>query len=116
MRAEGVPVIAEAFVAINIAGSTPASSMTFAADNANTVSGILLPATATVASGGTLALPATLLPFGVKSALTWASGTTGKATVSSTGVVTGVATGTSAITVTAANGQSASCVVTVTSA
>ena len=116
MRADGVPVIAEAFVAINIAGSTPATSMTFAADNANTVAGILLPATATVASGGTLALPATLLPFGVKSALTWASGTTGKATVSSTGVVTGVATGTSAITVTAANGQSASCVVTVTSA
>lgn len=116
MRADGVPVIAEAFVAINIAGSTPASSMTFAADNANTVSGILLPATATVASGAALALPATLLPFGVKSALTWASGTTGKATVNSSGVVTGVATGTSTITVTAANGQSASCVVTVTSA
>ena len=116
MRADGVPVIAEAFVAINIAGSTPATSMTFAADNANTVAGILLPATASVASGSTLALPATLLPFGVKSALTWASGTTGKATVSSTGVVTGVATGTSTITATATNGQSASCVVTVTSA
>ena len=116
MRADGVPVIAEAFVAINIAGSTPASSMTFAADGANTVAGILLPATASVASGATLALPATLLPFGVKSALTWASGTTGKATVNSSGVVTGVAAGTSTITVTAANGQSASCVVTVTSA
>lgn len=116
MRADGVPVIAEAFVAINIAGSTPATSLTFAADGANTVAGILLPATASVASGATLALPATLLPFGVKSALTWASGTTGKATVNSSGVVTGVATGTSTITVTAANGQSASCVVTVTSA
>ena len=116
MRADGVPVIAEAFVAINIAGSTPATSLTFAADGANTVAGILLPATASVASGGTLALPATLLPFGVKSALTWASGTTGKATVNSSGVVTGVATGTSTITVTAANGQSASCVVTITSA
>lgn len=116
MRADGVPVIAEAFVAINIAGSTPATSMTFAADGANTVAGIVLPATASVASGGTLALPAVLLPFGVKDSLTWASGTTGKATVSSTGVVTGVATGTSKITATSTNGKTAECVVTVVSA
>ena len=116
MRADGVPVIAQAFVAINIAGSTPTTSMTFAGDNANTVSGILLPATASVAKDATLALPAVLLPFGVESALTWESGTTAKATVSSTGVVTGVATGTAVITATAANGQSASCTVTVTSA
>lgn len=116
MRADGTPVIAGAFVAINIAGSTPATSMQFAADTANTVSGILLPATASVAKDATLALPAVLLPFGVESALTWESGTTAKATVSSTGVVTGVATGTAVITATAANGQSASCTVTVTSA
>ena len=116
MRADGVPVIAEAFVAINIAGSTPATSMTFAADGANTVAGILLPATASVASGATLALPATLLPFGVKSAITWTSATTAKATVdSTTGVVTGVATGSSVITATA-GGKSATCTVTVTSA
>ena len=116
MRADGVPVIAQAFVAINIAGSTPTTSMTFAGDNANTVSGILLPATASVAKDATLQLPAVLLPFGVESAVTWASGTTAKATVNSSGVVTGVATGTSLITATAANGQSASCTVTVTSA
>ena len=116
MRADGVPVIAEAFVAINIAGSTPATSMTFAADGANTVAGIVLPATASVASGATLALPAVLLPFGVKDTITWASGTTGKATVSSTGVVTGVATGTSKITATSTNGKTAECVVTVVSA
>ena len=116
MRADGVPVIAEAFVAINIAGSTPATSLTFAADGANTVAGILLPATASVASGATLALPATLLPFGVKSAITWTSATTAKATVdSTTGVVTGVATGSSVITATA-GGKSATCTVTVTSA
>ena len=115
MRADGVPVIAEAFVAINIAGSTPATSLTFAADGANTVAGILLPATASVASGATLALPATLLPFGVKSAITWSSATTGKATVDSSGVVTGVATGSSVITATA-GGKSATCTVTVTNA
>ena len=116
MRADGVPVIAEAFVAINIAGSTPATSLVFAGDAANTVAGILLPATASVASGATLALPATLLPFGVKSAITWTSATTAKATVdSTTGVVTGVATGSSVITATA-GGKTATCTVTVTSA
>lgn len=116
MRADGVPVIAEAFVAINIAGSTPATSLVFAGDAANTVAGILLPATASVASGATLALPATLLPFGVKSDITWTSATTAKATVdSTTGVVTGVATGSSVITATA-GGKSATCTVTVTSA
>lgn len=114
MRADGIPVIAEAFVAINIAGSTPATSMTFAADNANTVSGILLPATATVSSGATLQLDPVLLPFGVKSAISYSSATTAKATVSSTGVVTGVASGSSVITATA-GGKSATCTVTVTS-
>ena len=35
MRADGVPVIAEAFVGINIAGSSVTTSMSFAADTAN---------------------------------------------------------------------------------
>ena len=112
-RADGAPVIPGAFVAINIAGSTPTTAMTFAGDTANTVSGILLPATASVASGATVQLPAVLLPFGVESAITWTSATTAKATVSSTGVVTGVATGSSVITATA-GGKSATCTVTVT--
>ena len=116
MRADGTPVVPQAFVAINIAGSTPATSMQFAADTANTVAGVLLPATASVVKDATLTLPAVLLPFGVEEALTWESGTTAKATVNSSGVVTGVATGTAVITATAANGQSASCTVTVTSA
>lgn len=115
MRADGVPVIAEAFVAININGSTPATSMTFAADGANTVSGVLLPATASVASGADLQLNAVLMPFGIKRDVTWTSATTAKATVSSTGVVHGVASGSSVITATA-GGQSATCTVTVTSA
>ena len=115
MRADGVPVIAGAFVAINIAGSTPATSMQFAADTANTVAGVILPATASVAAGSSIKLPATLLPFGVKGDITWTSGTTAKATVSDDGTVTGVTTGTSVITAAAA-GQSATCTVTVTSA
>jgi HK97 family phage major capsid protein len=115
MRADGVPVIAGAFVAINIAGSTPATSMLFAADTANTVAGVILPATASVAAGASIKLPATLLPFGVKGEITWTSGTTAKATVDADGTVTGVASGTSVITAAAA-GQSATCTVTVTSA
>ena len=112
MRADGIPVIAQAFVAINIAGSTPTTSLVFAGDDANTVGGILMPATATVVSGGTTVLPTTLMPFGVKADISWASGTTAKATVSSSGVITGVATGTSVITATA-GGKSATCTVTV---
>lgn len=113
MRADGTPVIPEAFVAINIAGNTPATSMQFAADTANTVAALLLPATASVPVEGTVQIPAVLLPFGVQDDITWTSGTTAKATVNSSGVVTGVATGTSVITATA-NGKTASCTVTVT--
>ena len=114
-RYDGAPVIAEAFVALNIANSTPATTSTFAADGANTVSGILLPTTASVKAGASLKLSATLLPLGIESGITWTSGTTAKATVDDNGVVTGVTTGTSVITAAAA-GQSATCTVTVTSA
>ena len=114
-RADGMPVIGGSFVAINIAGSSPTTSMTFAGDAANTVSGILIPATATVASGATLQLEPVLMPFGVESAISYESATTAKATVSSTGLVTGVASGSSVITLTA-GGKSATCTVTVTSA
>lgn len=112
-RADGIPVIAGAFVAINIAGSTPATSMTFAGDKANTVSGILLPSAATVAGTGSIQLNAVLQPFGVEGEITWASATTSKATVSSTGLVTGVTAGSSVISATC-NGYTANCTVTVT--
>lgn len=112
-RADGMPVIAHAFVAININGQAPTTSMLFAGDKANTVSGVLLPTAASVVVGATLPLEAVLTPFGVKGSVTWASATTAKATVSSTGVVTGVASGSSVITATC-NGKSASCTVTVT--
>ncbi len=113
-RYDGGPAIAEAFVAVAIGDSAPTSNaVAFDPDAANTVAGIVLPATASVAVGAKLQLPATLMPFGVSAAETWASATTAKATVDANGVVTGVATGSSVVTVTA-GGQSASCTVTVT--
>ena len=114
MRADGAPAIAGAFVAINIAGSTPATSMLFAADSANTVQGLIMDrATATVAGTGTVQLKAYPLPFGLEGEITWASGTTAKATVNSSGLVTGVTSGSSVITATC-NGYTAQCTVTVT--
>ena len=114
MRADGMPAIAGAFVAINIAGSTPATSMLFAADDANTVSGLLMDtATASIAGTGTVQLHAIPLPFGVEGTITWASATTAKATVNSSGLVTGVTAGSSVITATC-NGYTAQCTVTVT--
>lgn len=112
-RADGQPVIAGAFVAINIAGSTPTTAVTFAGDVANTVQGILLPSAATVAGTGSIQLNATLQPYGVEGEITWASATTAKATVSSSGLVTGVTSGSSVISATC-NGYTANCTVTVT--
>lgn len=114
-RADGSPIVPAAFVAINIAGSTPTTEMTFAGDEANTVSGILLPTAASLIVGETLPLKATLVPYGVEAEITYASATTSKATISSTGVITGVGSGSSVITATA-GGFSANCTVTVTSA
>lgn len=113
-RADGAPAIAGAFVAINIAGGSPATSMLFAADAANTVSGLLMnTATATVAGTGTVQLQAIPMPYGVEGEITWASATTAKATVNSSGLVTGVTAGSSVITATC-NGYTATCTVTVT--
>lgn len=114
-RADGIPVIAGAFVAININNSTPTTELTFAGDDANTVSGILLPTSAALVVGQTLPLKATLVPYGVEAEITYASATTSKATISSTGLITGVGSGSSVITATA-GGFTASCTVTVTSA
>lgn len=114
-RADGIPVIAGAFVAININNSSVTTELTFAGDEANTVSGILLPTSAALVVGQTLPLKATLVPYGVEAEITYASATTSKATISSTGVITGVGSGSSVITATA-GGFTASCTVTVTSA
>ena len=114
VRWDGKPVIAEAFVLIGINGTNPTTSVTFAGDSANAPVSVWLPATASVAVGAKLQLAAVIQPYGVSAALTWASATEAKATVSSTGEVTGVATGSSVISVTTANGLTAQCTVTVT--
>ena len=113
-RYDGVPEIAEGFVAIGINGVTPTAEMTFAPDEANVVQGIRLATdTATVAVGGRVKLAAILDPAGVSGTVTWASATPAKATVDTDGTVTGVAAGSSIITATC-NGLTASCTVTVT--
>ena len=110
-RYDGAPVIAEAFVAIGINGTTPTAAMNFAPDNANTVQNILLNyGAATVAKDATLQLVATTLP--VEGAVTWASSDDTKATVSADGLVTGIATSGSAV-ITATSGN-ANATVTIT--
>lgn len=116
-RYDGGPVIAEAFAVImlnNGSASTALASVGFAEDKANSVQAIVLnTSTASVAVGGTVQLLALTSPG--SGPVTWASATPAKATVSTTGVVTGVATGSSVITATA-NGLTAQCTVTVVSA
>ena len=114
VRWDGKPMIAEAFVLIGINGTNPTTSASFTGDGANSPKSVWLPATATVASGSTITLNPVLAPYGVKATFEWSSATQGKATVSSAGVVTGVASGSSVITVTTDNGLSAQCTVTVT--
>ena len=114
MRADGTPIIARSFVAININGGSPVTSMQFAADVANTVAGLQMnTATASIVGTGTVQLQAIPLPYGVEGEITWASATTSKATVSSSGLVTGVTAGSSVITATC-KGYTAQCTVTVT--
>lgn len=114
VRWDGKPLIREAFVLIGINGTSPTTAATFAGDGANEPQAILMPATATVTVGSTLTLNPTIIPYGVGTTFSWASGTAAKATVNSvTGEITGVSTGSSVITVTAANGLTAQTTVTV---
>lgn len=112
-RADGQPVIAGAFVAINIMGQAPATSMLFAADTANTLSGLILPGAARVAVGGVINLKPVALPVGIKAPITYTSGTPANATVDANGNVTGIKAGTSVITA-ASGGFTATTTVTVT--
>lgn len=111
-RYDGVPVIAEGFVAIGINNTTPsAESISFVADDANTVQGITINKTAvSVVKDHTVQLKAVTSP--VEGTITWASSDETYATVDSTGKVTGEAAGSATITATC-NGVVASCVVTV---
>ena len=71
---------------------------------------------ATLAVGGTDTLTATVLPLNsTDKSVTWSSSAPGVAAVTSSGLVTGVSTGTATITAaTADGGYTASCIVTVT--
>lgn len=115
-RYDGKPVIAEGFVAMSLNNaSISGTAVEFAPDTANTAEGILLnntSATVTVATGTqhNAKLIATTFPEG--QAVTWTSANSATATVSSAGVVTGVATGTTTITAASGNAN-AFCTVTV---
>ena len=110
-RYDGLPVIAEAFVAIGINGESVSTSLTFAPDEANTVQGIVLSkSTATVQKDHTIKLSANTIPF--EAPVSWTSSDTSKATVSG-GTVSGVATGSAVITASAGD-ATAVCNVTVT--
>jgi uncharacterized protein YjdB len=80
------------------------------------VSGVTVsPATATLSLGSTTTLSATVLPANATNkTVTWSSSSTGVATVSTSGVVTGMAAGTAVITATTADGGfTANCTVTI---
>ena len=115
-RYDGVAMIAEAFVAIGINGTTPDSTMSFAEDEANSVQGIRLntsTAAVTAAAGANHTVQLYAITEPGSGTVTWSSATPAKATVDSNGVVTGVASGSSVITATC-DGKTASCTVTVT--
>lgn len=98
-RYDGQPVIAEAFVAIGLEGTTPTADMPFAPDTANRVEAILTNASAaSVVKTETYQIIASTLP--IKGDITYASSDDTKATVDANGLVTGVAAGSATITLT----------------
>lgn len=72
------------------------------------------PATATIAVAGTRQLAVAFTPSNASSnAVTYVSSDVTKATVSASGLVTGVATGSATITITSSNGKTATVAITV---
>lgn len=112
-RYDGQPVIAEGFVFIGIESTSPAvNGVTFGVDIANVPAIALNASEAAIVVGNRVQLFAMIKPG--MGAITWNSASSNKATVDSTGVVTGVASGSSKITATC-DGLTSSCTVTVTS-
>lgn len=110
-RYDGKPLAGEAFVIVNYANTSPTTSKSFAADEANSVTDIRLNThTASITGTGTKQLKAITAPG--KGTVTWTTSNSGKATVDENGLVTGVASGSATITATC-NGLTDSCVVTV---
>ena len=110
-RYDGMPAAGEAFVIVNFANTDPTTSVDFAPDEANSVEEIRLN-THTLAITGTATAQLKAITAPGKGTVTWSSSASGKATVSSTGLVTGVTSGTTIITA-ACNGLTDSCTVTV---
>ena len=111
-RYDGLPVIAEGFVLVAVNNQSAVTSKSFPDDGANSVQSIRLNTnTATIVGTGTVQLVAFTEPG--TGTVSWASATTSKATVNSSGLVTGVSSGSSVITATC-NGLTATCTVTVT--
>ena len=110
-RYDGRPTAGEAFVIVNYNNTSPTTSATFADDDANSVQDIRLNThTGAISGTGTLKLKAITNPG--KGTVTWATGDSDIATVSSAGLVTGVSAGTAVITA-SCNGLTDSCTVTV---
>ena len=110
-RYDGKPLAGEAFVIVNYNNVSPETAQDFQPDDANDVSDIRLNThTLAITGTGTKQLKAITEPG--TGTVTWTPSNTGKATVSSTGLVTGVASGSAIITATC-NGLTDSCTVTV---
>lgn len=99
---------------ISVIGSANISSYT--QSNVPVTSVGVSPSTATINVGATRQLTATVLPSNATNkAVSWSSSNTSIATVSSSGLVTGMAAGTATITVTTQDGnKTATCTITVT--
>jgi len=103
----GVAVGTATITAKTGAGATGTTTITV------TSAGVVLSGTATVAAGKTTQLTATVTPTSDKVS-SWDSSNKSIATVSTTGLVTGVAAGTTVITVMTSNGSKATITITVT--
>lgn len=107
-RYDGLPVIANAFAAFAI-NSADFSGVTFAADTANTPAYVILSAGAlavTAAAGTNHAKQLTAIVLNaagqkIDATVTWASSVEAKATVDTTGKVTGAASGNTVVSATA---------------
>lgn len=112
-RYDGQPVIAEGFVVIGLEGTTPAAtSVAFAPDEANVVKAIILNASAVtldLSEEDTFQIEAKTLP--IDGPITFTSSDTTKATVSTDGLITPVASGSAVIS---AVSGSASAIINVT--